>query len=57
MSAEPTIVQGSDLLNQYSDIICCSGLEDESIAQHEKAGHYPKMRPWSSDAQQLPLVF
>ena len=47
MSAEPTTVQGSDLLNKYSDIICCYGLEDESIARHEKAGHYPKMRGYS----------
>ena len=44
MGSEPTNLRGSDLLNQYSDIICCYGLEDESIAQHEKAGHYPKMR-------------
>ena len=44
MSGEPTIVQGSDLLNQYSGIVCCYELEDESIARDEKVRHYPKMR-------------
>ena len=49
MGSEPNSVRGSDLLDQYSDIICCYRLEDESIAQHEKAGHYP------SDARLLCL--
>ena len=43
-TADPATFPSSDLLNQYSDIICCYGLEDESIARHEKAGHYPKMK-------------
>ena len=43
-TADAATFRSSDLLNQYSDIIYCYGLEDEVIAQHEKAGHYPKMK-------------
>ena len=43
-TADAATFRSSDLLNQYSDTIHCYRLEDEVIAQHEKAGHYPKMK-------------